>query len=130
MKRRDFDLPAEDSFYLDSLGLEWATISAQGKGVIIEKYPLPVGFSSKAVDVLLLLDGYPIAQIDMVYFEPHLSLETQRTIAATAQHTFDGRNWQRWSRHRTTAHPWDSRKDNISSHMALVAEWLEQALRK
>jgi hypothetical protein len=66
----------------------------------------------------------------MVYFYPRLARLDGKAIAATADDTFDGKAWQRWSRHRTPQNPWRPGLDNLGSHIALVKEWLQLELRK
>ncbi len=79
---------------------------------------------------VVLPKGYPDTQIDMAYFLPSLSRMDGKTIRQLSTATFDGNNWQQWSRHRTSASTWRIGEDNLSTHMGLVADWLDQELRK
>lgn len=130
--RRAFKLPAADHAFLDSTGLAWETIVEGGKHwLLIHDYRLPPGYAAGSAMVALLIPpGYPDSQIDMVYLAPSIARLDGVTIKALAQQRIDGNEFQRWSRHRTSAHPWRPGIDDISSHMALVDDWLEREFRK
>ena len=49
---------------------------------------------------------------------------------ALASEGFDGKTWQRWSRHRTPANPWRPGLDNLATHFGLVEEWFGREVRK
>ena len=132
-RRRQFELPEEDREFLDNrLGLEWEAVKEGNvRRVVILKFGVSDGYNVTEVDLFLRLEtGYPDSQIDMVYFSPGLSLKSGKTIGALSSETFDGRNWQRWSRHRTAENPWIPGIDNIERHLLLVREWLDRELRK
>ena len=74
--------------------------------------------------------GYPDTQIDMAYFFPELSRADGKAIGAVTPTAFEGKNWQQWSRHRTATSAWRIGEDNLSTHMILVADWLNQELLK
>lgn len=124
--RRDFRLPPDDEAFLDALGLPWEAVSEDGvQRVVVYGRRVPVGYTIAEVDLYLRIEsGYPDAQIDTVYFHPALARADGQAIRRTSDEAFDGRTWQRWSRHRTREHPWRSGIDNISTHLALVDEWL------
>jgi len=129
--RREFILPEEDLDYITSLGLEWETIRTGGDWVIIHNYPVPAGYNVANVKVAIKIDaGYPVSQIDMVYFYPALFLTSGKAIGALSPTQIDGNSWQRWSRHRTGENPWRPGLDNLSTHMQLVKFWLERELIK
>lgn len=130
--RRQFSMPEEDQFWLDELGLLYELVAEGGSPrVIIYGWPLPPGYSVSKVDVNVRIDpGYPDAQIDMAYFSPALARRDGRAIAAVSDDTFDGKIWQRWSRHRTPGNPWRPGLDNLATHFALVEDWLARELRK
>lgn len=130
--RRDFGLLAEDEFYLATLGLAWEAILDGGvRRIVIRDWPVPPGYSVLKADVYVRLEaGYPDTQIDMAYFFPHLVRADQRQINALTSEQFGGRDWQRWSRHRTGGSAWRMGEDNLCTHMELVAEWLRAELLK
>ena len=130
--RRQFDLLEADAAFLDGLGLRWeAIVENQVKAVIIHDWPIPGGYNVQVTDVhVRLLDGYPDTQIDMAYFSPALARADGKSVNGLSTLTFDGRAWQQWSRHRTAASQWRIGEDDLSTHMAVVREWLIAELVK
>lgn len=130
--RREFKIPPEDEEFLARSALEWETVREGGAGrLIIHGYPVPGGYNHQQVSLNLRLDGaYPESQIDMVYVYPPLTLTSGATIGALAADQFDGKNWQRWSRHRTPQNPWRPGVDDLSTHLELVNHWLAREVRK
>ena len=129
--RRDFSLPEVDLDHLNSLGLEWETVKeANVNWLLIYKYPVPNGFNVPEVTVAVMIQpGYPVAQLDMAYFYPHLQLLTQRQIGALTFQQIEGKVFQRWSRHRTAANPWRPGIDDLSTHLASVSFWFQRELQ-
>lgn len=130
--RRHFVLPQEDLDWLTGQGLNYELV-AEGRvlRVVVYGIPVPVGYNVGTVDVNVRIDpGYPDTQIDMAYFFPALARADGRPIRATCPDSFDGRVWQRWSRHRTLANPWRPGVDSLSTHFALVDTWLMRELKK
>lgn len=130
--RRDFVLPEQDVETLDALGLPWEAVRDGRLGrVVIHDFPIPARLKPDTATVNLRIEpGYPETQIDMAYFYPQIEREDGSPIAATAQDRFDGKVWQRWSRHRTQQNPWRRGVDDISTHLGLVGTWLEAEARK
>jgi hypothetical protein len=130
--RRQFSLSEEDTEWLESLDLLYELVAEGGvPRVVIYGWPLPPGYTIAKVDVNVRIDpGYPDTQIDMAYFSPALVRRDGRAIGATSDDSFDGKIWQRWSRHRTAANPWRPGLDSLSTHFALVDDWLARELRK
>ena len=106
--RRQFQLPEADELYLKALGLPWETVlDAKVQWLIVHDRPVPVGYNhGKAMAAVMIAPGYPDAQIDMVYFFPHLARADGGIIKNLTSHRFDDTDWQRWSRHRTQQNPW------------------------
>ena len=131
--RRHFELPEEDIEFLDALNLQWETVS-EGKiqCVIIYGYTnIPDGYEQERITLRVCIErAYPDTQIDMVYFNPSLSRKDGKAINKTITQTFDGKSWQRWSRHRTPQNPWRIGVDNLETHITLVGEWLAKELQK
>ncbi len=123
--RREFQLPPEDREALDARGLPWETVICAGQQrLVIHDYPLPAGYSAATTTInLWITPGYPDAALDMVYVFPPVSLTSGRAIGALAADAFDGKQWQRWSRHRTGSNPWRPGLDNVATHLALVESW-------
>ncbi len=130
--RRQFVLPAEDMEWLEGCGNGFELVSgAGGQRVVLLDYAMPTGYNLSRANVNVRIDtGYPDAQIDMVYFFPHLALASGRKIGALSDDPFDGQTWQRWSRHRTPANPWRPGIDGLATHFALIDEWLVRETRK
>jgi hypothetical protein len=130
--RRDFTLPAEDMEWLTDRGGRFELVSSEGAlRAILYDVDIPAGYNVSKADVYFRIEpGYPDAQIDMAYFAPNLSLSSGRQIGALTPDNFDGKVWQRWSRHRTPANPWRPGVDSIATHFVLMQDWLERELRK
>jgi len=124
--RRDFRLPEDDEQYLESLGLDWETIKeGETRWLVIHNWPVPPGYNHcKVMAGLNLPASYPDGPIDMVYFCPHLSLNSGKNIKNLTSRAFDGKDWQQWSRHRTEANPWRPGVDDVSTQFLLVDYWL------
>ena len=130
--RREFSLPPEDMEWLKTQGLPFELVREGGVlRVVIHDFPVPQGYNVATVSVNVRIEaGYPDAQIDMAYFHPALGRQDGKPIGAIATDHFDGKVWQRWSRHRTPANPWRPGVDNLATHFSLVGEWLARELRK
>ena len=130
--RRQFQLPEEDINYLDSLNLLWEAIN-EGcmHWVIISDYPVCPGYTVEKVAVAIKIEtGYPRSPLDMAYFFPALQRMDGKGIKALSFQPLDGKQFQRWSRHRTGANPWREGIDDLSTHMGLVSFWFEQEFKK
>lgn len=121
-----------DRIYLDSLGLRWEAVAENNvQALVFYNWPLPKGYNAHEADVHVRLNnGYPDTQIDMAYFAPALARADNRPIGGLSLCSFDGRQWQQWSRHRTPSSQWRIGEDDLSTHMPLVRDWLEAELRK
>jgi hypothetical protein len=130
--RRQFALLKGDATFLDSLALRWESVVDGGvQAVVIYGWPLPPGYNAASADVHVRFNsGYPDTQLDMAYFAPALTRASGRGINNLSMTSFDGRSWQQWSRHRTAASAWRPGIDDLSTHMALVEDWLAAELRK
>lgn len=121
--RRQFQLPADDEGYLNSLGLRWEAIKNDyGRWVLIHDHPLPDGYNVKTVTVAIRIEGgYPPGALDMAFFLPHLTRADRKAIQAASPVTIDGANYQQWSRHYT----WQEDVDTLATHHLHVTNWLE-----
>jgi hypothetical protein len=130
--KRQFQLPEQDVIYLEGLGLSWEAVNDGGmQWVIIHNYPVPPGYNVKEVSVAVKIEsGYPRAQLDMAYFFPALSRLDGNPINAITVQAIDGKQYQRWSRHRTGQNPWREGVDDLSTHIALVSFWFEKEFIK
>ena len=130
--RRQFQLPEEDVEHLDARGLRWETIhDAGGQWLILHDFPTYEGFNHRQANLAIqIAPGYPVAPLDMAYFNPDLVRVDGKPISAVSAHQFDGKNWQRWSRHRTSDAPWRPGIDNIATHLGCVEWWLEREFKR
>ena len=130
--RRQFALPAEDLEWLDNTSGRYELVAETGVlRVVLYDFPIPRGYRLRQADVNVRIEsGYPDTQIDMVYVHPTLERADGRRIAAVANDRFDGKLWQRWSRHRTPANPWRPGVDNLATHFGLVEHWFQRELTK
>ncbi|MDO7874235.1 multiubiquitin domain-containing protein [Hymenobacter sp. ASUV-10] len=129
--RRAFELLPADAAYLDKQGYRWETLSEGMSGwVLIHNFVIPSGYNVKEATVAFLIPPtYPTTEIDMMYFYPELSRVDGRTINALSPHPLDGKNFQRWSRHRNPG-DWHPGEDSLITHMLAVAGWLKSELGK
>jgi len=130
--RRQFQLPEEDVIFLDNLGLEWETVTDQNmQWVLIYEYPVTSGYNLEKVTVSIKIEtGYPRTALDMAYFHPPLTRLDSKTINALTTQAIDGKQFQRWSRHRTSTNPWREGVDDLSTHLSLINFWFEQEFIK
>ena len=128
--RREFDLSEEDFEYLTSLakkGQTWeAILKGQEMWVVVSDWPAPEGYNIQSVSVAIMLpQNYPSSEIDMAFFNPFIERKDGVGIKATdSRMNLDGKEWQRWSRHRTGDNPWRLGVDNILTHLTQVNHWL------
>ena len=130
--RRQFVLLDEDEKFLEDYRLPWETVVDGSQWVLIHDFPLPDGYNNSRVTAAIRMEtGYPASQLDMVYFYPPITRKDGKVIGATqTMQPIDGKNFQRWSRHRTTQNPWKAGRDNLGAHIILIEEWLEREFRK
>ena len=126
---REFRLLDTDEAFLDAHFSGWESIMDAGRQwLMLPQLALPAGYSVSHVNMALEIPPtYPGAQIDMFYLHPAVTLASGTQIPATeALIPIQGNNFQRWSRHRGNAAPWQANIDNVVTHLALV----ESALLK
>lgn len=130
--RRDFNLPEDDLDWLANIPYRFELVAENGVlRVVLYGFSVPPGYNLRAADVNVRIEsGYPDTQIDMVYVHPELHRLDGAPIPATCPEAFDGKQWQRWSRHRTPANPWRPGVDNLATHFALVEHWFLRGLDK
>lgn len=130
--RRLFKLPAGDESFLESRNQPWeAVLERSSQWVIVYNLILPSGYNVPSANVAVhIVAGYPDAPLDMAYFLPELARVDGKAIPQINPHDFDGKRWQRWSRHRTPANPWVPGEDSLATHMMYVETWLKDEFRK
>lgn len=130
--RREVVLPEHDMEHLDARGISWETVvDGRRQWLLVHDWPLPEGYAADTVTLALMIPpGYPTVQFDMVYFHPAVVRADRQPIGALSSLAIAGTVYQRWSRHRTSQNPWRPGLDDVSTHLALVEEWLEQEFQK
>lgn len=126
--RRHFPLLEADERTLNARGYEWESVSeGDTRWVLIHGYPVPAGLGHREVDLAVQVPKlYPSQELDMAWFFPALARGDGRDINATSPQAFDGRQFQRWSRHREKSEPWRVGVDDLRSHLVYVDLWLER----
>ncbi len=130
-ERKSFSLPEEDTDFLNKMGFRWEAHS-EGRymWLLVHNYSIPDGYNVEACTVALMIPpSYPATQIDMAYFFPQLKKKSGKAINALANQTIDGKNYQRWSRHRKP-NEWKPGVDCVSTHLTLVNNWLLNDLKR
>jgi hypothetical protein len=127
-----FCLTEQEESFLTSINTTWNRITeGRGTWLIVSNYPVPSGYNRSSVNVALMIPpGYPVSQIDMAYFFPHLHRLDGRPIGALAFRIINGIQYQRWSRHRSAENPWRPGVDDVATHLQMVNYWLERELKK
>ncbi|MGZ3720722.1 MAG: E2/UBC family protein [Bdellovibrionota bacterium] len=129
--RRDFSLPETDVEFLEASNLKWETVIENNiRRLVIHEQPVPSGYNHSSVSLNFRIEGaYPDTQIDMVYFYPPLERTDKVPIRQLSNDAFDGKVWQRWSRHRTAQNPWISGVDDVAAQLVLVEDWLAREFK-
>lgn len=130
--RRQFKLADADGASLAERFPKWeAVLDGTSQWVLIREFKLPPGYNVTEADLAIqLVAGYPDAALDMAYFSPALQRADGKEVPAISAHQLDGRNWQRWSRHRTGANPWVSGEDSLSTHVSYIQFFLAEEFKK
>jgi ABC-type antimicrobial peptide transport system ATPase subunit len=124
-------LPEFDREYLLEKGYQFEEkIDANRNGLIIRNWVLPAGkFNLQKSDLLILIpNGYPDVRPDMWYFNPVILLSPSNRAARQTQANinFEGKVWQRWSRH-FPANEWRSSIDGIHTYFKKIEVALDTA---
>ena len=130
--RRQFDLLPQDREFLDEYGIHWETVIDGSQWVLIHEFQTHEGYDHPLVTAAIRMEtGYPNTELNMVYFYPALARKDGKPIGATnATQEIDGKNYQRWSRHRTPQNPWKIGQDHLGTHIILIEDWLEREFEK
>jgi len=130
--RRQFGLLPTDEAFLMQYGLPWETITDGSQWVLIHDFPTHDAYNNPRASISIRLEtGYPHAQLDMVYVYPALVRKDGQPIPQTqVKQPLDGKEWQRWSRHRTAANPWKPGEDSLETHVYLIEDWFAREFEK
>lgn len=132
VRRRQFDLLPQDQEFLDEYGYPWETIIDGSQWVLIHEFPTHEGYNHPHVTAAIRMEtGYPNTGLSMVYFFPSLARKDGKPIGATQyMQAIDGKEYQRWSRHRTSENPWRVGLDLLDTHVILIEDWLAREFEK
>lgn len=122
------NLPKEDVDFLGAAGLTYRVFDDGMLNVELLDFELPPGLNAPRANILFRLSpNYPDTPPDMWWAVPHLTTASGGAIAATESvELYDGRNWQRWSRHLEVG-IWNSGIDGLESYVRLLRTELEKA---
>ena len=130
--RRDFALPQED--------LEWLNNNSGRFELVAEGGVLPWFFTvsecrpaTTTARLTSTSASNPATQTPRSTWSTStraLERADGRPVPATCVEPFDGKEWQRWSRHRTPANPWRPGIDNLATHFGLVEHWFLRELKR
>jgi hypothetical protein len=132
MARREFQMPPDDTEYLDATFPDWeAIVMPNGNWILIPNFSFPEGFTTNsALAAIQVLPNYPVAGLDMVYFYPAVCRSDGVAIPRTeSTMNIDGKIFQRWSRHYLNGQ-WVVGESNIHTHIMAIRNWLEKASSK
>ncbi|MBE9064103.1 E2/UBC family protein [cf. Phormidesmis sp. LEGE 11477] len=130
--RRQFRLLPADETFLNEYGSPWETVVDRSQWVILHNFKTHRGYGHNSVSIAIRMPtGYPRAQLDMVYVYPVLNRRDGHTIGCTqTRQSLDSKQWQRWSRHRTSANPWNPQEDTLETHIYLIEDWFVREFEK
>ena len=126
-------LTTDDVSFVKSYSEELVDFITKGNTcwTVFRQFKLPEGYNVDVADLAIMVpSNYPLGRLDMFYFSPALSRKDAKPIGALTSTTLEGKNYQRWSRHRTPANPWNPEIDNLESHVMLATSCLEAELKK
>jgi hypothetical protein len=120
-------LRSEDQAYLNEHFAWEATVEAAMVCVTMTDFPLAVGLSPTATELLIRLPpGFPDASPDMFWLASPVTRTDGQPIPATdVTESHVGRTWQRWSRHIGAA--WRPGVDDLRSYIAYITTCLRRA---
>jgi len=130
--RRQFTLLPADEEFLVQYGLPWEAVVDGSQWILIHDFPTHDCYNYPKASIAIRLEtGYPLSQLDMVYIYPALSRKDGQLIPQTqVNQPLDGREWQRWSRHRTGTNPWRAGEDSLETHIYLIEDWFVREFEK
>lgn len=121
-------LPIKDRRYLLQREIIFQEVESPQKAVILKNYHLPYNrFDASVADLLIILPAaYPDCAPDMFYALPWLRLVSSNSYPKAADYPleFEGKSWQRWSRHNDA---WRPGVDGIWTMIKRVESALEVA---
>lgn len=115
-------IPQSDEDYLKQREFEYELKEADKEvRLIIRNWALPAAYNPRSAEVLIrILPGYPLTQLDMFWTNPDVKLTASGAFPdrADVHETYDGRTWQRWSRH---PQEWRAGIDNLRTIITSIS---------
>ena len=133
MDRRMANLLEQDRLFLEGFGRRWEVIIENSTiWVLIHDFPLPDGYTQKSVTIAIRMEsGYPMAQLDMMYAHPAIARADGKSIPQTeTPQALDGKQFQRWSRHRSGGNAWVPGEDSLETHVYFIQEGFDAEFAK
>ena len=124
-------LAEEDGAYVISKGYETEASQVDGfVHLVIRNFAFPAAYTPNSSDLLLRLPpNFPSAKPDMFWTFPHVRLGTGGYPRAADQFDvqYQGRQWQRWSRHFSADH-WRPGTDNLKTYLGTIRRELQKGI--
>lgn len=120
-------LPEIDRDFLHRKENSFEIIPEGGQILLIFKdYSFPPFYTPPVADLLIVIpSGYPNAPLDMFWTSPDVKLANgSYPKTADQHHQFNGKIWQRWSRHGT----WRSGIDSLKTFLASVRKEIDKGI--
>jgi hypothetical protein len=124
-------LRAQDQAYLERHDIDYtALVDGDGIQLILKDVGMPDGLQPSVVDVLITLPaGFNDIGPDMFWCSPDLTRRDGLAIPATnRRREFQGRSWQRWSRH--IGGGWRPGIDNLATYVAYIRRAIAESATK
>lgn len=121
-------IPQSDEDYLKDRAFDYQLRQVGSEvHLIIRNWPFPESYSPRAADILIrIMPGYPLNQLDMFWTSPDVRLANGAWPQAAEVHeSYEGRIWQRWSRH---TQEWRAGVDNLRTFMTAVTMEINRGL--
>ena len=120
-------IPELDREFLSEKGYVFEVVSGKGPlFLIIKDFPFSTSYVPQIADLLIIIPaGYPNAPLDMFWTNPDVKLTNGNWPSASEHHEqYNGRSWQRWSRHGG----WRMGIDSIKSFLASVKKEIAKGI--
>ncbi len=99
---------------------ELRSAGAQGAEVILHGVPVPTGYSTRTVDILIKVPStFPDARPDMFWVKPPLTLANGAQPQATSIENIGSESWQRYSWH-LQPHAWHAGTSRLRDFVRAV----------
>ena len=124
-------LADEDLLHLKEKAYQFEAVQDNGfVCVVIRNFPLPPAYTPGTTDLLLRLPpNFPMARPDMFWMYPHVRLSGGAYPQTADQFDvqFQGRQWQRWSRHFGVSQ-WRPGTDNLKTFLGTIRSELMKGI--